>query len=600
MITLAAIWTNSATASPWPTGEYDTASTTVNQPTSISVLGNDTGDNLYISSVNTTSARWGAITISEDKQSLTYTPYKDFSGDDEFWYVLQDDQGRTNAAKVTVNVTTSGATADWPSAVTDTVETSYDTVTKIAVLDNDTGIGLKLSSVNEWSTNQGKAWISADNEISYQQYGEPRGEQQDEFWYVFEDQWGRKNSAKVVVTIKETPSSDAWPVANPETATATDGLRINIPALLNDTGNGLKITGSNEWTQNGGKTRVFDNFIRYTPPANYTGEDAFWYQIVDDQGRTNSTKIDLQVTENTEKSVVEFCGNTYETDGTLANTQITSLSPAAPVTYPSTEIPETGSDSELGTINGRRYYTETSGTEHTLMMEVNGAVSTVTSMNSVAPTYAFATYKGVIYFVHGGRYLLAHDGVKLTELGDLLLELGVGNYITYPSVPDNSEYINTVSRQEGAGDALHFSVTNSFRPTNGGIPSSRTTYWRISDDLDWKPVKVASVAPAIASGFSRTERATNFYYFNGLDYHFYYLSQGSNFFSYTLQIKQSDNAEVLQETSGSLEKFIEDRGRLFAITEYYTNAYLSTPYQSKLFVVNNGNDELVELATCDQ
>ena len=71
--------------------------------------------------------------------------------------------------------------SNWPEAVTDSVDASYDELVKIPVLENDTGVDLKLIAVNEWSTNQGKAWISADNEISYQQYGEARGDQLDEF-----------------------------------------------------------------------------------------------------------------------------------------------------------------------------------------------------------------------------------------------------------------------------------------------------------------------------------------------------------------------------------------------------------------------------------
>ena len=589
------LWASQLIASPWPTGIGDKVSLVQNWTISIPVLDNDIGDNLEISDFNTTSVAWGSITLSEDKKSLNYKPRNNFVGMDEFWYVLKDDQGRTNAAKVVAEVVSSV----WPEANADSVDATYDEVVKIPVLDNDIGTNLKVISVNEWSVNQGKAWISSNNEISYQQYGEARGEQQDEFWYVFEDQWGRKNSAKVIVSLTESQSSP-WPVAVPESATASQGLRVNIPALFNDTGEGLRITKSNEWTANGGKTRIFGNYIRYTPPTNYAGEDHFWYDIIDDQGRTNSTKIDVQVTQNTEKSVVEFCGNTYETDGTLANTQLSSLSPATPVTYPSTEIPDSEVEGELGTINGRRYYIETSGTLQTLKMDVDGDISTVSSTDSELSTYAIATYKGVIYFVQSGRYLLAHDGNKLTELGDILLKLGAGNFASYPYTPDDSEYINTVTRLESDGDALFLSITNRFTTTSAP-PSTRVTYLRISDDLDWRPVRLETVAPYSYSGISTTIRLDDFYYFNGIDYYGYFSNISTpNNSIYNLSVKRADNSTNFIGVDGNVEKFIEDRGRLFAITQFFDNAYLSTPYESKLFVVNNDTDEFVELATCEQ
>lgn len=600
---LVATSANYAAASDWPVGTNDVAGTLQNQPVTLSVLSNDTGSNLSISGVNETTVAWGKVSISADQRSLIFTPYQDFIGNDEFWYELKDDEGRTNAAKVVVNVA-----AGWPVATTDTVETSYDALTKIAVLDNDIGDGLKLIEVNAWSVNQGMAWISADNEITYQQFGEARGDQQDEFWYVFEDQWGRRNSAKVVVSISETQSSP-WPVAVAESAIASNGLRVIIPALFNDTGDGLRIEESNEWTQNGGKTRVFGNYIRYTPPVNnYAGDDSFWYKIIDDQGRTNSTKVDVQVTSNPEKSVVEFCGNTYETDGTLANTQLSSLSPEAPVSYPSTEIPDTGVDSELGTINGRRYYTETAGSQQTLMVEVDGVISTISSVESEVLTYAIGTYKGVIYFVQAGRYLLAHDGNTLTELGDVLLDLGPGSYVedfddvTHEYLPaDPSRYTNTVKREEGKGDAFYFSILNTVVDSRYYVTISRKTYLRISDDMDWRPVTVSATSAGLVGtgGYSQNRVLNNFYYFNGLDYYAYYFTEGYNIQANTFNALQVDNGAVLRQVDGDVDQFIEDRGRLFMITKAFSEPNYNSAYQSKLFVIDNNTDEFLELATCE-
>ncbi|RVU86583.1 DUF1566 domain-containing protein [Leucothrix sargassi] len=87
----------------WPQTAADSANTVVDAPIKIDVLSNDTGVGLTIKSVNTSSVGWGRITIQGSE--LYYTPYAGFKGSDEFWYVMADAFGRTNAAKVTVNVT---------------------------------------------------------------------------------------------------------------------------------------------------------------------------------------------------------------------------------------------------------------------------------------------------------------------------------------------------------------------------------------------------------------------------------------------------------------------------------------------------------------
>ncbi|PID44049.1 MAG: hypothetical protein CSB47_11755 [Proteobacteria bacterium] len=593
-----------AVADDWPVGEIDKASTLQNQSISISVLNNDTGNNLVVSGVDDSSKKWGQVTLDADKKTLNYTPYKDFTGTDSFWYELKDDQGRINAAKVIVDVASSTPSGPWPLANTDEVDAEYDSAITIPVLANDVGVKLKLVEVDEWSVNKGKAWISANNQITYQQYGENRGDQQDEFWYTLEDQWGRRNAAKVIVSIKGDPTTSPWPVAVPDVATADNGLRANISVLENDEGAGLEIEEVDETTKQGGEARIFGDKIRYTPPADFSGRDSFWYQFADEQGRTNSAKVTLNVTKNTQKSVVEFCGNTYETDGTKANTRLSDLSPMAPVSYPSTAIRSTGVDGDLGVVNGRRYYVEGDvGSEQVVWMDVDGVLTRVSSIRSDQPTAALAMYKGVFYFTQGGRYLLSHDGERLVEHVDLLQDFVWG--IRSPvEISDTNHFKSTIERVEGQGDALHFSV-KSMKHIDDPIPTRGelilTTLWRISSDLDWKPVKFAQTR-SFRYISSHIREAKNFYYFNGIDYyHFTYRVSTPNNGARDFQAKLVDNGIELDSALGNVEKFIEDRGRLFVLTKYTRDSvppYTERP--SKLYVVDNVNNKFVDLATCPQ
>ena len=589
-----------ANADDYPVGISDKSSTSQNQPTAIAVLSNDTGHNLAISSVNESSVRWGRISINQDKTTLTYTPYQDFVGNDSFWYVLKDDQGRTNAAQVFVTVGSDGPTAAWPLANTDTIDADYGAVVKIPVLSNDEGVGLKLVDVNAWSVNQGKAWITSNSEIAYEQYGSPRGDQQDEFWYVFEDQWGRRNAAKVVVSLTEN-SSSAWPTATPDFATASNGLRIGIQVLNNDIGSDLTIEEANEWTKNGGKTRIFGANVRYTPPTNFTGTDSFWYQFADDQGRTNSAKVDVEVTANTQKSVVEFCGNTYETDGTLGNTQLSNLSPAQSVSYPSTALTQSGVIGDPWIVDGRRYYVEGSvGSEQTVWMEIDGVRTWVSAVQSDLPTHALGVYKGVFYYTQNGRYLYAHTGSRLIEHGDLLKDIVQGDSVRV--ISDTSQYETTIERVEGQGDAIYFSVYSKYIGLD--LPNSFTTWWRISGDLDWSPVQVQLTSSFSGPSSSTASEVSNFYYFNGMDYFSYY-SRGSfpNSATREYSAKLVDTGLEVDSAIGDVEKIIEDRGRLFVLTKWVPDGGRSEfpAIPSKLYVVDNATtNSFVELVACDQ
>jgi len=88
----------------------------------IDVLANDNGVGLTIKQVNTTTVRGGKVSITSDGKKVLYTPPKDFSGNDEFWYVFKDTWNRTNVGKVTP-VVKRNTSSPWPTATPDYVST---------------------------------------------------------------------------------------------------------------------------------------------------------------------------------------------------------------------------------------------------------------------------------------------------------------------------------------------------------------------------------------------------------------------------------------------------------------------------------------------
>lgn len=78
----------------------DSATTPYNTPVTISVLVNDIGSNIFISSVNNPSN--GTLTILGTQ--IQYTPNSGFSGTDTFTYQICNDAGQCDIATVTITV----------------------------------------------------------------------------------------------------------------------------------------------------------------------------------------------------------------------------------------------------------------------------------------------------------------------------------------------------------------------------------------------------------------------------------------------------------------------------------------------------------------
>ncbi len=297
-----------ASASPWPTSTEDNAVTSTNQSISIDVLANDVGEGLTLTKVNDWSVNGGRATINADGTSVTYTPRADYEGSDVFWYDFQDSEGRTNAAKVNIRI--EGDVTEqpdaWPTAQEDFIHiksgnsyyVSYQTVD---VLANDVGVGLTITSVNEWTRNGNIVSVSDDGKTLNFRVFRPQSEwpMLDEFWYVFEDNWGRKNAGKVKVLLSTEDKPEAWPTATTDTAQTTTNTPVKIDVLANDTGLGLSIKSVNESSVGWGKIVIDGDELSYTPRTDFEGEDEFWYVFEDAWGRTNSAKVVVNVTEDT-------------------------------------------------------------------------------------------------------------------------------------------------------------------------------------------------------------------------------------------------------------------------------------------------------------
>ena len=126
----------------------------------------------------------------------------------------------------------------------------------------------------------------------------------------------------------------------------------------------------------------------------------------------------------------------------------------------------------------------------------------------------------------------------------------------------------------------------------------------MSDGLDLEPsylgFKISTIIDSSEPGFvSRSIREKA--YFNGLDYMAYFATvpsadETTEYFEFTQQ--KADQAPVT--TQGLVFRFIQNNDRLFVMTDAHDERIGGnvTSRLGKLYVVDNYDDSLVELATC--
>lgn len=223
---------------------------------------------------------------------------------------------------------------EWPVALKDIAATSDNQPITIAVLDNDIGVGLTLTSVNSWSANLGRAEINPDGKtISYHKLGDPgTWPASDSFWYVFTDSWGRTNAAKVEVVLGE-PEDQGWPQSVADSANTTVDTPVKIDVLANDTGLGLTIKEVNSSSVGWGRITILGDQLVYTPYTGYTGNDEFWYVMENVYGQTNAAKVTVNVSQPTvitsgqlNDTGVTLCGDYAADTSGVDNNDLSSCS----------------------------------------------------------------------------------------------------------------------------------------------------------------------------------------------------------------------------------------------------------------------------------
>ena len=276
-----------------PVAGDDSASTLVEVPVNIDVLGNDfdADNDLLALSIDTQPAN-GSVTIEADL-TMTYTPNAAFSGSDSFVYLVDDGNGGMDTA--TVNVTVSTGNQD-PIANNDSATTAFETPVTIFVLGNDSdpdGNSLDVSIATD--PGNGSVAVNPDGSITYTP--DTGFDGVDSFVYLVDDGNGGSDTASVEVTVGSPPN--LAPTAADDTANTPFETAANIDVLNNDSdpeGDPLAVSIDTS-PANGGVVVNPDGSITYTPNAGFEWTDSFAYQVSDGNGNADTAMVIVTVEE---------------------------------------------------------------------------------------------------------------------------------------------------------------------------------------------------------------------------------------------------------------------------------------------------------------
>ncbi|MCC6509342.1 MAG: tandem-95 repeat protein [Pirellulaceae bacterium] len=291
------------------TVDEDTSNNTLNVLSNDTAGTNDVGDSLTISAVGGTPL--GAVVISGDGKTLSYTPPVGFVGQDTFTYTARDTGGLTDTATVIVDVQATVL----PRARIDTAVSTEDSTTPVVidVLDNDrtnvNTVPVLISFTQPANgtvtlNNGGTPADGSDDTLSYVPNQNFSGVET--FTYVMNETpagTGVNSTGTVSVTVADVNDP---PILVNDAVSATEGAVTTIAAatlLSNDspglgetTSQKLTITGVQAVSSAGGTVALSGTNVIYTPSASFNGSFVFNYTAADSGSPSQSATATVTIT----------------------------------------------------------------------------------------------------------------------------------------------------------------------------------------------------------------------------------------------------------------------------------------------------------------
>jgi hypothetical protein len=324
----------------------------------INVLGNDSFAPDVNETVTVTAVTQGANGgVAFTATGVSYTPNANFFGSDSFTYTIDDGNGGTDTATVSVTVTNVN---DVPDAVNDSTTIAEDSgANAISVLANDSfapdvNETLTVTAVTQGSN--GSVTFTATG-VSYTPNANFFGN--DSFTYTISDGNGGTDVATVNVTV--TNVNDAPDAVNDTATVAEDSGATAIDVLANDSfapdaGETLTVTAVTQ-PANGSVTFAATG-VSFAPNANFFGSTSFTYTISDGNGGSDTATVSVTVTAvNDAPDAVNDTATVAEDSGANAISVLAndSIAPDAGETLSVTAVTQPAHGSATFTATGVTY-----------------------------------------------------------------------------------------------------------------------------------------------------------------------------------------------------------------------------------------------------
>ena len=274
-----------------PVAIDDSAHTFMNHEVEIHVLNNDSLLQDGLDSIEIFSqADHGELQITQ-YNTVVYNPYKWYSGNDEFEYLVKDVDGDYDVA--TVAITVEQIPNYVPDAQNDSTGTSINEAVTVDVLRNDEGLKDKPINLSQISTpDYGDITINTDKTITYAPEKDYIG--YDYFDYKVCDYDDECDSATVKIHVRENNTN---PVAMEDKIYTYMNEDTTINVLENDYGldDGMGDVTIARGPSYGEATVNDDYTISYSPNYWFSGSDTLVYELTDIDGDYDTAVVAIGV-----------------------------------------------------------------------------------------------------------------------------------------------------------------------------------------------------------------------------------------------------------------------------------------------------------------
>ncbi len=283
-----------------PIAKDDNNFTSVNQPIGGTMANNDfdvdVQDKLVYTTVPINPPSNGKVVINPNG-TYTYTPNKNFVGNDKFTYQVCDTGIPVLCANATVFITVGDKPNRPTVAVDDRNLTEKNKPVSGSMIDNDSDPDSDPITVNTTPVVQpknGMVVINPNGTYTYTPNKDYTGT--DQFTYQICDERLACATAVVTITIPAPPFNNVIAGADKEETQQDKAINANV--IFNDydpQGDQFSVKGIVTQPKNGAVVMNPNGTYTYTPNKGFTGEDTFEYQICDSKGACTTAIVTITV-----------------------------------------------------------------------------------------------------------------------------------------------------------------------------------------------------------------------------------------------------------------------------------------------------------------